>query len=756
MFQTRWLTTLLLAALLISGLETLGQRRPQDPHIGYIYPAGGQQGTVFEVSVGGQSLNRVTEVVISGEGVQATAGKYSKPLTPKELSGLRTKLQKVRKRLETESQNAQMRRRAGDQARFADLAREMGISDEELEKLAAFRKSRTDPMYQINPQIAESVALQVRLSPTAPPGRREVRLRTATGLSNPVAFYVGNLREHRESEPNGEVPNDRIEKMPITVNGQIMPGDIDRFYFPAHKNMRLVVAASARELIPYLADAVPGWFQAVVALYDSSGNEVAYADDFLLRPDPVLFCTIPENGQYILEVRDAIYRGRQDFVYRITLGEIPYVKGIFPIGGREGTQTSLNLRGWNLPVKKLTVDVAGDTQVRWSNDGVTSNQVPFAVDSLPEQLENEPNDGRDTAQLVSPPVIVNGHINKPGDVEMFRFEGRAGAIIVAEVYARRLHSPMDSVLSLVDTEGQRLIFNDDYEDKGSGLITHHADSKLLFTLPATGTYYLTLGDSQQKGGRDYAYRVRISPPRPDFELRVLPSSVSARAGMTVPIKVCAMRRDGFSEEISLALKDAPRGFTLSGGWIPADQDEVRLTLTVPATGSSKPFALQMEGSTVIQGKKVSRPAIPADEMIQAFAYHHLVPAEDWLVAVNGNRRTPTRLLKLLAEEPVRLSPGRTSEVRFSLPRARVVEQIQLTLNEPPDGIRIQTVEPIREGMAIRFHVDAENTEPGLKGNLIVDVFMERTVPPKEGKPQVEKRRVSLGTLPAIPFEIVGL
>ena len=42
---------------------------------------------------------------------------------------------------------------------------------------------------------------------------------------------------------------------------------------------RLVFALSARELIPYLPDAVPGWFQAVLALYDAKGNEIEFVDD---------------------------------------------------------------------------------------------------------------------------------------------------------------------------------------------------------------------------------------------------------------------------------------------------------------------------------------------------------------------------------------------------------------------------------------------------------------------------------------------
>jgi len=38
-------------------------------------------------------------------------------------------------------------------------------------------------------------------------------------------------------------------------------------------------------------------------------------------------------------------------------------------------------------------------------------------------------------------------------------------MLVAEVYARRLNSPLDSVLKLTDTASRSLAFSDDQEDK---------------------------------------------------------------------------------------------------------------------------------------------------------------------------------------------------------------------------------------------------------------------------------------------------
>ena len=139
----------------------------------------------------------------------------------------------------------------------------------------------------------------------------------------------------------------------------------------------------------------------------------------------------------------------------------------------------------------------------------------------------------------------------------FRSTGKAGETIVAEVTARRLDSPLDSMLKLTDATGKLLAFNDDHEDVGCGLNTHHADSYLMVELPADGTYFVHLGDTARNGGKAYAYRLRISPPRPDFELRVVPSSASFRSKGAAALNVYAIRKDGFAGDIKLSLKDPP-------------------------------------------------------------------------------------------------------------------------------------------------------------------------------------------------------
>ncbi|MEN6451267.1 MAG: PPC domain-containing protein [Thermoguttaceae bacterium] len=714
------------------------------PHVGYVYPAGGRQGETFRVSVGGQFIERATDAYLSGPGVAAKVVECTKALTPKEIDDLRTRAESLRKKPKDADAIKQLR--------------QIG------EKLAEVQNRR------MNPGLAEKVTLQITLAADAEPGPRDLRLAAPNGLSNALVFQVGQLAEFRrpDAKPVTERPGGRRPfepkrsasdsemqiTLPAVVNGQIMPAGVDRYRFQARRGQRLVVMVTARELRPYLADAVPGWFQAAVSIRDPKGGELAYADHDRFRPDPVLACHIPKDGPYTLEIRDTLYRGREDFVYRVAIGELPYVTDVFPLGGPAGEQTPIELKGWNLRTNKLTVDGTrhgpGVISIAAHNGLMRLNRVPFALDDLPERSEEEPNDRPSIAQALTLPVIVNGRIGKPGDCDVFRFDGHQGQRIIAEVDARRLGSPLDSILRLTDASGRQLAVNDDCSDETTGLLTHHADSLIAATLPADGAYYLLLADVQQKGGPEYAYRLRLSGPRPDFALLIVPSSITVRAGASAKVTVHAIRKEGFGGDIAVALKDAPKGFALSGGRLPAGQTEMRLTLSAPPMPTGLALALRLEGRATIGGRSVIRQAIAAEDMTQAFAYHHLVPAETLLVSVIGRGRLPW---KLLSKTPIRLLQGGTARVQFSMPRGPFLDKLQLTLHEPPAGIVLENVSLDSAEASLTLKAEP-NAKLGLKGNLIVDAAVERTLKPASGKGQGAKRLVPLGSLPAIPFEVV--
>jgi hypothetical protein len=768
----------------------------RQPHIGYVYPAGGKQGTVIRITAGGQFLNGVTEALVSGEGVHASVIQYMQPLqniSMEQRQLLQRRLKEVQDRRIAEISSEQQVLQNSQEKPALNISQKtvdsnntdseqpevklpahpllFDLDNKSLKEIDHIRNIIFAPRrkQQPNRQISEMVLIEVTIDSDAEPGSRELRLITPSGLTNPIIFQVGSLLEICELEPNNRqnvtvLPKEETIEIPAVLNGQILPGDIDCFRFRANQGQNLVVDVHARSLIPYLADAVPGWFQATVALYDINGKELAFVDDYRFTPDPVLYYTIPYDGEYLLEIHDSIYRGREDFIYRITIGELPFVTQMFPLGSREGVKTNASIDGWNLSENQLALDTRpGDNSIRQittQKDKLQSNSIIYSVNRLPECEEEESNNTLQDAQSIELPKIINGRIDCSGDIDVFRFSGHTGDKVVAEVYGRRLNSPLDSLLRLKDESGKVIEWNDDYVIVDNylykdliGLNTHHADSYIKAELPQDGIYYIQLADTQSHGGMEYAYRLRISAEQPDFALRITPSSLFVRSGGYVPIDVYAVREDGFNGEIEVVIIDAPAGFELDGSRIPAGSDHIRMTLKAPVQVPNRPIALHMEGRAQIAGQTVTHPAVPAENMMQAFLYRHLVPAHELLVLVNSSK-FPISPIKPAHNEIVRIPAGGTGRILLKTVRRPNLQEFQLELNEPPSGVTLSNLRISAESIEFDLNADSVTVKNSFSDNIIVEVFREVVPKQQEGKPTPQSRRTSIGFLPAIPIEVV--
>jgi hypothetical protein len=733
--------SILLLAFLV--LPTSAQAQQQNLRAGYVFPAGGQAGTKVIVTLGGQSLGGVSAVRVSGDGITAGSVEYVRPPNPGEAGTLRDEMFDL----------VQRRRDADRMASGGPSTRPW--TDREESRLADIRKRLLAFASRASaPALQELVTVELSIAPNATPGPRELRIVTPAGLTPPLKFFVGRLPETTEGEPGkSDTRSDINVTLPATINGRIMPGDIDRIRFTGKRGQRIVAILHARELIPYISDAVPGWFQAQARILDSRGTELAFNDDFHNGPDPAVSLTLPADGSYTLEVRDTLFRGREDFIYRLSLGELPLLVSSFPLGGPVGSPTPVELRGVNLPPAATTRPLPsqpGFASLSWHIRGMLVGPLHFDADNLPESLDQSLAPRKPTSrpldQPVSPPLIINGRISSPGERDTYSFDAAAGDQIAVEVTARRAGSPLDSVVRILDEHDNVVALNDDNLDRGSGLTTHHADSCLLATLPAAGRYRAEISDIQGHGGPDYAYRLRISPPRPDVELRYAPSALLLRPGSPSVVSVYAIRRDGYSGPIDLALANPLPGISLSGQRIPPNTDSIRMTLTATSDSPEGTFPLHLLGSLTTSAETLSRPVVPADDWQQAFSYRHLVIADEGLLVITrrpGNRTAPS----ILSPGPARLSPGQTTTVRIALPqlanaRGRDAADFLFTLSDPPPGVEIQSARI--DGSTVELTLAAANSaKPPLAGNLIVEIATLR------------QRRVPLGFLPAIPFQLVN-
>lgn len=753
--------TCTLGLLLLAPRATRAQEHT--PQVGYLFPAGARQGATLRAMIGGQNLGRPDAVYVSGKGVSATVIQYTRPygrLNPQQKHLLLAKL--------WERQNEWLRhahvqisdidafeRTLREKRPWRELNREvdtdvyklpehpllMQIDTADLRTLHHIQSYFFFPneKLQENRQIGEHVVIELKIAATAPQGVRELRLITPEGISNPLRFQIDSLPEKRETEPNDALSSTARDyppaiaaklaqvthALPLLMNGQIMPGDVDRIRFRATRGEEITARIYARALIPYLADAVPGWFQCVMSLCDAEGRELAYADDNAIDPDPTLAFTVPDTGDYVLTVRDAIYRGRQDFVYRLSLT------------GR----THPELPGVPPPDDLYTPP----------------------VNSLKPPREKEPNNRTAQAMLLHAPQMINGSIAHPGDVDIFRIQGRQDATIVAETYARRLGSPLDALLRLTDADGEVIAWNDDFVIKENhlhidhtGLTTHHADAYLSATFPRNGDYFLQLSDAQGDGSDQHAYRLRVSPPQPDFDLRVTPSGIAGGRHANVPVTVHVLRQDGLDAPIDLELLDAPRGARLIGGGISRGATTARLTLVMPDTTTDKPVPIRIRGTARHGNTHIRRVALPADNVMQAFLWRHLVPAEE-LLLVTTKRWNPVPPLVRSQARPVQLAAGASQPVllRSERPfRINTSDGYSLTLDTPPAGVSlVETATRIspREWHFTLLYTPPESTaKVPPPQNLIIQIIREYTPPPREGRPTPTRRREPIGYLPAIP------
>ncbi len=118
------------------------------------------------------------------------------------------------------------------------------------------------------------------------------------------------------------------------------------------------------------------------------------------------------------------------------------------------------------------------------------------------------------------------------------------------------------------------------DDGGPG---YGKDSLVHFTAPADGDYIVRLSDVRGAGGDEFAYRLSVHPPRPDFRLSVSPRNPNVPAGGCIPLSVTAMRLDEFDGPIQVEVADLPPGLHATNGVIAPGQTATTILLSADAS-----------------------------------------------------------------------------------------------------------------------------------------------------------------------------
>lgn len=358
---------------------------------------------------------------------------------------------------------------------------------------------------------ANAVRAKVRVAADCELGEKTAQVRTKSGLSDYQTLFVGALPGVSEKEPNTEFAQAQLIEQDVTVQGVIQAEDVDYFTVEAKKGQRLSVEVEGIRFGQTL-------FDPYIAILNSERFELTAVDDSpLLRQDAHASIIVPEDGKYIIEVRDSGYGGNGNCRYRLHVGKFPRPSGVFPAGGKAGEEVEFRFIGdaTGSFTQKVTLPDDGRTEmVLFAQDenGISPSGHTVRIQTEANAFEAEPNNSYKEATPVAFPASCNGILETAGDHDYFKFTAKKGQKWEIECYGRRLRSPIDPVLNIFRVrDGRSILGNDD---------ARRPDAYARFDVPEDGEYAVRVIDHLGRGGADYVYRVEFNPVKPSLSLGI--------------------------------------------------------------------------------------------------------------------------------------------------------------------------------------------------------------------------------------------
>jgi hypothetical protein len=438
------------------------------------------------------------------------------------------------------------------------------------------------PGFTVNELKAEndnSVTAKVAVAADCELGIHAVRLRSESGVSNLLMFTVGPFASIEEVEPNTEFTAPQPIPMNVTVTGVIQPEDVDYFVIEAKQGERISVEVEGLRL-GY------AFFDPYVAILNSARFELARSDDAaLLRQDCVVSLVAPEDGKYIIQLRESAFGGNAAFRYRMHVGNFPRPTAVYPAGGKPGEALNVRYIGDAAGDKESQVTLPADGRDSYGafaqdDGGIAPSANQLRVVDLENALEVEPNNSlAEATPAGAAPLALNGIIEQPGDVDFFKFTAKKGQQLDVRVYARNtLRTPLDSVLQILNVQGGQIAANDD-----SG----GPDSYLRFAVPDDGEYVAVVRDHLGAGGANYVYRVELTEVKPALTMvlperqQYVPMTLTIPKGNRMALLVGAQRAN-FGGPLGVEFEGLPAGITAQAVPMAADRTDVPVVFTATA------------------------------------------------------------------------------------------------------------------------------------------------------------------------------
>ncbi|HLY09187.1 MAG TPA: hypothetical protein VKW04_07800 [Planctomycetota bacterium] len=474
---------------------------------------------------------------------------------------------------------------------------------------------------------------KVTIAGDVPPGIYEVRAAGYFGVTNARRFAVGDREEVAEKEPNNDAATAQEIPPGAVINGTCDPQGFDCFKLPAKKGQRYLAESQALRL--------DSRAQIVLTLIDPAGRELRRIASTRSR-DALLDFTADQDGTYVVKLNDLLYRGGDEFFYRLTIGTGPWIDFVDPPVLKPGVDNAVTVYGRNLPggtpaegieidgrpIDKLAVTIKAPAVGEPPNETLlrpgdasadlvswrlgNSNPVRFLLSEETIVREIEPNDSPAQAQAIKAPAVVVGRFQVRGDRDWYVFEAAKGDKVWIDVVSQRLGLSVDPQI-VIQSAGDQPKDLQEVDDLASPLPVmpnnvekryraHSDDPALVFTAPADGKYRILVRDQfgSAQGDPRLFYAMTIRAPKPSFSLVAIPVETTPvdgklnqvncilRRGGSDRLRVIAYRLEGFDGPIRLEAEGLPAGLSSNPAVIGAG--DTSADFIFKAAADAPPFA----------------------------------------------------------------------------------------------------------------------------------------------------------------------
>lgn len=285
------------------------------------------------------------------------------------------------------------------------------------------------------------IEVDVTIPTNASPGLVNLGLKAPAGVTANLPFTVDRYPVIAETGPRDSPRIGLKVNLPATLVGVInKAGDADWYRFEAKAGQEIAVQALTNG----------SKLESILELTDGNGKLLAESSNGLLGHK----CS--DAGTYALGVRDKEYRGGADFTYRLSVGDFPIVTAIHPLSIERGKEANVDLLGVNLGAqRRVRFALPADAAPGSKHNVPLPNlfEKPLGQTQVIAGEFSERPVIRDHAEIAVP-GIATGVLREPQAAHTISFKAKKGQQLIVEVEARRLGSPLDSTIEILDAKDQ--------------------------------------------------------------------------------------------------------------------------------------------------------------------------------------------------------------------------------------------------------------------------------------------------------------